>query len=110
MRLSKIAASDCEAAQLTAITCNATKTSKFPFNAGDPRCYSFLTHTAASFLHGLNKSTYAKEFNMSALGSLASLESIESRLLLSFASLSSHGTLSVAGTGGNDSITVQVSG
>ena len=47
---------------------------------------------------------------MSALGSLAQLESIESRLLLSFASLSSHGTLSVAGTGGSDSITVQFSG
>ena len=47
---------------------------------------------------------------MSALRSLAQLELIESRLLLSFASLSSHGTLSVAGTGGNDSITVQVSG
>src|SRR5689334_15787091 len=38
------------------------------------------------------------------------LESVEPRLLLSFASLSSHGTLSVVGTGGTDSITVQFSG
>src|SRR5215813_9437162 len=37
-------------------------------------------------------------------------ELLESRTLLSFASLNSHGTLSVVGTGGNDSITVQFSG
>src|SRR5947207_3134086 len=56
------------------------------------------------------QSTHSKELNMSALRSLAKLESMESRLLLSFASLNSHGILSVVGTGGNDSITVQFSG
>ena len=38
------------------------------------------------------------------------LESMEARRLLSFASLNAHGTLSVVGTGGNDSVTVQFSG
>ena len=38
------------------------------------------------------------------------LESVEPRLLLSFASLSAHGTLSVVGTGQNDSIVVKFNG
>src|SRR5437764_8254708 len=86
------------------------KCPEFHFNAAGRRRYSLFTHTTALFLHGSDKSTHSKEFNMSALRSLAKLESMESRLLLSFASLNSYGILSVVGTGGNDSITVQFSG
>ena len=89
---------------------NAGSAEKSPFNNRGQLCYSSHTHDVLPHVTKTKSPLRKKEAFVFTRNRSVVLESMEIRRLLSFASLNTHGTLSVVGTGGNDSITLQFTG